>query len=113
MIDSSRYALTVFHAYGHKFDCQVKFNPRFIEGFGFTDGEGMERLWSYLSGFIKQTRNMSKENRKLTLLLGVRYFTNAKNKNFGISLVREQITYFFTNKYFRFFFEKEMGREPS
>ncbi|KAI9274865.1 hypothetical protein EDC94DRAFT_449 [Helicostylum pulchrum] len=53
MKGSSRYGVTVFHAYGHKFGCQVEFNLRYIPGFRMTDGEGMMRFWSYLSGYIK------------------------------------------------------------
>lgn len=82
-MENSRFALTVFHAYGHKFECQVDYNPRYIEGFGMTDGEGMERFWSYLSGFVKTTRHMSKDNRKLTLTHGVKYFSHQKRKDIG------------------------------
>ncbi|CAO3601287.1 unnamed protein product [Absidia cylindrospora] len=48
-------ALGIFHAYGHSLACQMKYSPRFISGFGLTDGEWMERLWSYLGGFTKVT----------------------------------------------------------
>ncbi|KAI9490980.1 hypothetical protein BDB00DRAFT_730033, partial [Zychaea mexicana] len=49
-------AVSVFHAYAHSMSCQVDYHPRFISGFVLTDGEGLERLWSYLGGFVSMTR---------------------------------------------------------
>lgn len=37
-----KYGVSVFHAYAHSMHCQVEFHPRFIPGFGYTDGEGCE-----------------------------------------------------------------------
>ncbi|KAI8365457.1 hypothetical protein EDC96DRAFT_509802 [Choanephora cucurbitarum] len=51
------YAVTAFHAYAHTMACQVKYNPRYIPNFGHTDGEGCERFWSYLDGFVFMTRS--------------------------------------------------------
>jgi hypothetical protein len=39
-------ATAVFHAYAHQFCCQIVFNPRRRVGFGMTNGEGNERIWS-------------------------------------------------------------------
>jgi hypothetical protein len=79
----SKYAITVFHAYGHKFECQVEYNPHLISGFGKTDGEGMERFWSYLAGYVKSTRQMTTVNRQLSLTDAVRYYTESKMENIG------------------------------
>ena len=49
-----------------------------------TDGEGMERFWSYLSGYVKLTRGMSRANREMTLLDGVRYFCDQKMEGIGM-----------------------------
>lgn len=38
------------HVYGHKWACQLVYNPHLIEGLDLLDSEGTERLWSY---FIK------------------------------------------------------------
>uniref|UniRef100_K1RE56 Uncharacterized protein n=1 Tax=Magallana gigas TaxID=29159 RepID=K1RE56_MAGGI len=35
---------------------KVLYNPRKTMGIGLTDGESIERLWSYLGGFSKITR---------------------------------------------------------
>jgi hypothetical protein len=40
------WALSVFHAYGHQWVCQLVYHPRKRNGFGLTDGEGCERFWS-------------------------------------------------------------------
>ena len=42
---------------------QNQFSPRNIEGFGLTDGENVERLWSYLGRFSRMTKEMSSGNR--------------------------------------------------
>ena len=48
-----------------------------------TDGEGMERFWSYLSGYVKLTRSMTRANREMTLLDGVRHFCDLKMESIG------------------------------
>ncbi|KAI8150397.1 hypothetical protein BJV82DRAFT_662478 [Fennellomyces sp. T-0311] len=62
-----KLAIGVFHSYAHSIDCQLDFNPRYIIGLGLSDGEGMERLWSYLDKYVSMTRTMSSKNRMLTL----------------------------------------------
>ncbi|TFK17153.1 hypothetical protein FA15DRAFT_761178 [Coprinopsis marcescibilis] len=46
------WATSAMHAYAHQWSCQLVYNPRFITGFGLTDGEGVERLWSRLRKLI-------------------------------------------------------------
>lgn len=50
------WALSVFHAYGHQWPCQLVYHPRKREGFGLEDGEGCERLWSLLKKLIPSLR---------------------------------------------------------
>lgn len=50
------WALSVFHAYGHHWVCQLIYHPRKREGFGLTDGECCERLWSDLKNLIPLLR---------------------------------------------------------
>ncbi|KAF9511560.1 hypothetical protein BS47DRAFT_1373000 [Hydnum rufescens UP504] len=47
-----RSALNVFHAYGHQWVCQLWYHPRKSDGWGLTDGEGCECLWSDLQCLI-------------------------------------------------------------
>ncbi|KZV91460.1 hypothetical protein EXIGLDRAFT_585054, partial [Exidia glandulosa HHB12029] len=39
LADRLVFAVSVFHAYGHQWACQLVFHPRKREGFGLTDGE--------------------------------------------------------------------------
>ena len=41
----------------------VNYNPRRKDGFGLTDGEMLERLWSYLRPFGKMTKEMRPSHR--------------------------------------------------
>jgi hypothetical protein len=50
------FAVAVFHAYGHQWPCQIIYHPRKREGFGLSDGEGCERLWSSLKQLIPSLR---------------------------------------------------------
>jgi hypothetical protein len=50
------FAIAVFHAYGHQWACQVIYHPRKCVGFGLSDGEGCERLWSFLKPLISVLR---------------------------------------------------------
>ncbi|KAH9808893.1 hypothetical protein DFH28DRAFT_884889 [Melampsora americana] len=43
---------SVFHAYVHSWGCQLSYNPRFLDYWGLSDGEGLERLWSDLTPLI-------------------------------------------------------------
>ncbi|KAE8181555.1 hypothetical protein CF336_g8875, partial [Tilletia laevis] len=61
------HVVSVFHSYGHDFDCQLKFSPRRTPGFGLTDGEALERLWSSLADLVSITRDMSEADRLSTL----------------------------------------------
>lgn len=36
LVGKSLYAVTAFHAYAHTVNCQVKYNPRYMDGFGNT-----------------------------------------------------------------------------
>ena len=46
------FAVSVFHAYGHQWPCQLIYHPRKCSGFGLTDGEGCERFWSAMKILI-------------------------------------------------------------
>lgn len=50
------FAISVFHAYGHQWPCQVIYHPRKCVGFGLTDGEGCERVWSSIRKLIAVLR---------------------------------------------------------
>ncbi|PLW40754.1 hypothetical protein PCASD_09338 [Puccinia coronata f. sp. avenae] len=57
------FGTSVFHAYVHNWDCQVKYNPQYNNHWGLSDGEGMERLWSQLSDMVGPLRNATRVHR--------------------------------------------------
>lgn len=50
------WAISIFHAYGHQWVCQLVYHPRKCKGFGLTDGEGCERFWSSIRHLISILR---------------------------------------------------------
>ncbi|EIN07000.1 hypothetical protein PUNSTDRAFT_135699 [Punctularia strigosozonata HHB-11173 SS5] len=50
------FGISVFHAYGHQWACQITYHPRKCECFGLTDGEGCERVWSALDHLVPGLR---------------------------------------------------------
>ena len=56
------------------FGLQVLYSPRRTEGLGLTDGESLERLWSYLGKFSKITKEMTPENRVDILVEGLMHY---------------------------------------
>ena len=50
------FAISVFHAYGHQWACQLVYHPRKCKGFRLSDGEGCERFWSQLKRLIPLLR---------------------------------------------------------
>ncbi|KIJ65314.1 hypothetical protein HYDPIDRAFT_89029 [Hydnomerulius pinastri MD-312] len=61
------FAISVFHAYGHQWPCQVIYHPRKREGFGLLDGKGCERLWSSLKPLIAPLRVSGVHDHPLSL----------------------------------------------
>ncbi|CAK8689898.1 unnamed protein product [Clavelina lepadiformis] len=78
------FAVPVFHGYGHKLSCQLQFSPRQLEGFGLTDGEAMERLWSYLRKFNCITKEMKPKHRTYLLTDALIHFGCRLKKKFGL-----------------------------
>ena len=50
------------------------FGPRRCEGIGLSDGETMERLWSYLHRFIRMTKGMRPSHRVDVLTSALLYY---------------------------------------
>ncbi|KAK7007314.1 hypothetical protein R3P38DRAFT_2553906 [Favolaschia claudopus] len=61
------FAVSVFHAFGHEWPCQLLYHPRKRDGFGFTNGEGCERFWKSLRHLIAQLRIRGYHQRLYTL----------------------------------------------
>jgi hypothetical protein len=56
LLDRVIFGISVFHAYGHQWPCQLVYHPRKCSGFGLTDGEGCERFWSSIKHLIPSMR---------------------------------------------------------
>lgn len=63
MLSGVSLAIPIFYCYGHKASCQVQFSLRQTPNIGLTDGEGVERFWSYLHQFSTITKEMSVDKR--------------------------------------------------
>lgn len=50
------FRVSVFHAYGHQWPCQLRYHPRKRKGFGFSNGEGCERFWAAIRRLIPSLR---------------------------------------------------------
>lgn len=61
------YAVPAFHVHAHGPSCLPLFHPRRLSGFGHTDGEAVERLWSELGPYARSTKEMLSGNRIDTL----------------------------------------------
>ncbi|GBB87582.1 hypothetical protein RclHR1_14040003 [Rhizophagus clarus] len=46
------WGVSIFHAYAHSIKCQLKYHPRVQKDIGLTDGESLERIWSYLGNIL-------------------------------------------------------------
>ncbi|KAI8338334.1 hypothetical protein BD560DRAFT_440099 [Blakeslea trispora] len=89
---NTHYAVLIFHAPAHNMHCQMQYNPKYIDHFGLTDGEGIERFWSYTIQFIAMTRSMSKDRRQLLLTDATIYYAEEKMKETRKGLQQFQAT---------------------
>ncbi len=64
---------------------QVEFNPRRLPGYGLTDGEGIERLWSYMRPFGPITKEMTPSHRTDLLTDALLHFAYRKKQCVGMT----------------------------
>ncbi|KAH9810020.1 hypothetical protein DFH28DRAFT_903454 [Melampsora americana] len=69
------FATSVFHAYVHNWTCQLQYNPRYNELWGLSDGEGLERLWSFLSPLVPPLRTSTRWHRLLAIARRINYYS--------------------------------------
>ncbi|KAL3868130.1 hypothetical protein ACJMK2_040966 [Sinanodonta woodiana] len=75
ILDWVSFCVPVFHSFAHNMSCQLQYGQRNVTGTGLTDGEGMERLWSYLRCFSKITKEMNLDNRQDLLVDALFYYS--------------------------------------
>lgn len=88
-LDRITFGISVFHAYGHQWPCQMIYHPRKCPGFGFTDGEGCERFWSAIKLLIPSMRVAGFYHRLYTIDTQVRYLDEKSMLGLGQWLSRK------------------------
>ena len=66
---------------------QVTYSPRCLAEFGLTDGEAMERLWSFLRPFSKITKEMTDCHRVDLLTDALLHYREKKLEKIGIMFI--------------------------
>ncbi|KAG1781378.1 hypothetical protein EV702DRAFT_1248386 [Suillus placidus] len=82
------FAISVFHTYGHQWACQIIYHPRKCEGFGLSDGEGCECLWSALKHLIAPLRVSGFHQQLFVLNTQVRHLDDKNLSLYGNWLIR-------------------------
>ncbi|KAF9506841.1 hypothetical protein BS47DRAFT_1280706, partial [Hydnum rufescens UP504] len=77
------WGVSIFHAYGHQWTCQLWYHPRKSTIWGLSDGEGCERFWSGLRRLIPCLRVTGYHRRLFILDLQVECIDEEKWGDFG------------------------------
>ncbi|KAJ7469552.1 hypothetical protein FB451DRAFT_1038682 [Mycena latifolia] len=72
-LDRIEFAVSVFHAFGHRWPCQMIYHPLKCCGFGFMNGEGCERFWHSISKLIAYLRVSGYHHRLYTIDLQIEH----------------------------------------
>jgi len=62
---------------------QIEYGPLYIPEIGLSDGECMERLWSYLRRFSRMTKEMNASHRTDVLAHSLLYYSQLKIQKLG------------------------------
>ena len=65
----------------------MNFSTRWLDGYGLTDGEAMERLWSYLRKFSSITKEMTPSHREDLLTDALMHYGRRKITEIGKSFL--------------------------
>ncbi|KAI5836654.1 uncharacterized protein SCHCODRAFT_01111170 [Schizophyllum commune H4-8] len=84
-----QFAVSVFHAFGHDWPCQLIYHPRKCIGFGLSDGEGCERFWYSISKLIPYLRVAGYHLRMYTLNTQFAFATKESIANLAAWLKRK------------------------
>lgn len=75
-----------------KFIIQICYNPRYQDNFGLTDGEVMERMWSYLRRFSRMTKEMRPSHRVDVLSDALLYYGRQSANNLSTYIMHMHIS---------------------
>ncbi|KAG6905606.1 hypothetical protein DXG01_001719 [Tephrocybe rancida] len=82
------FGISIFHAFGHQWVCQIIYHPRKRTGFGLSDGEGCERFWHSISKRIAYLHVCSYHQHIYTLDRQVDHAQRETLENLGAWLLR-------------------------
>ncbi|KAJ7892456.1 hypothetical protein B0H13DRAFT_2234789 [Mycena leptocephala] len=88
MLARLQFAVSVLHAFGHHWVCQMLFHPRRRRFFGLSDGEGCERFWHSISKLIGYLRVCGYHHRLYTLDSQIHHLQRASIRRLGAWLAR-------------------------
>lgn len=77
------FGVSIFHAYGHQWVCQLWYHPCKRALWGLSDGEGCERFWSELRRLIPGLRVTSYHRRLFIIDLQVEHVDEIKQLGAG------------------------------
>ncbi|KAL0571162.1 hypothetical protein V5O48_010801 [Marasmius crinis-equi] len=89
-IDRIEFAISVFHAFGHHWPCQLIYHPRKRIGFGLSDGEGCERFWHSISRLIPYLRVCGYYQRLYTLDCQVEHAERESLQGLGLWISKKR-----------------------
>lgn len=78
-----RFALPVWHGNVHEMSCRTANSLHLQWGVGCTDGEGIERVWSWLNPMAYSTKEMGAGARHDAIEDRIDYHNFHKNTNIG------------------------------
>src|SRR6266478_7696694 len=73
------WGVSIFHAYGHQWACQLWYHPHKDTLWGLSDGEGCERFWSELCHLISGLHVMGYHCRLFVLDMQIKHITAKKH----------------------------------
>ncbi|EJD38117.1 hypothetical protein AURDEDRAFT_33125, partial [Auricularia subglabra TFB-10046 SS5] len=83
------FATSAMHAYAHQWECQIVYSPGLNPGYGLSDGEGCERLWSRIRKLISNLRSAARQMRLITLDRHVKFVAESIRDDLGRWLRRK------------------------
>ncbi|KIJ30957.1 hypothetical protein M422DRAFT_783872 [Sphaerobolus stellatus SS14] len=83
------FAVSVFHAFGHQWSCQLHYHLRKCIGYGLSDGEGCERFWSNIRKLIPPLRVTGRHRWRWVLDRQFRHFKQDNLHNLAAIMKRK------------------------
>ena len=74
----------------------MQFSTRRVEGFALSDGEQVERLWSYMRNFCRSTKEMTASNRVDAITDALLYYS--KKAMYRMGKFQERSAYKFVGR---------------